>query len=44
VLNVVPAEHAVGKCLEVDVLAVAREVAMVSQSIEAGTGTTSFTE
>jgi hypothetical protein len=42
VLNVVSAEHAVGQCLEVEVLAVARDVAMVSQSIEAGTGPTSF--
>jgi hypothetical protein len=40
VLNVVSAEHAVGKYLEVDVLAVARDVAMVGQSIETGTGTT----
>ena len=42
VLNVVAAQHARGKFLEIDVLAVARDVAMVGQSVEAGAGTTSW--
>lgn len=44
VLNVVTGKHAILKDLEVDVLAIARDVAMVCQSVEAGTGTTSFTK
>jgi hypothetical protein len=41
VLDVVTAQHARGKFLEVNVLAVARNVAMVGQSVEAGAGTAS---
>jgi len=41
VLNVVTAQHARSKFLEVDVLAVARDVAMVGQSVESGTWTAS---
>jgi hypothetical protein len=41
VLDVVTGKHARGKFLEVDVLAVASDVAMVCQSIESGAGTTS---
>jgi hypothetical protein len=44
VLDVVAAEHAVGKRVVVEVLAVPREVAMVGQSVEARTRTTSFAE
>jgi hypothetical protein len=40
--NVVTVEHAVGKYLEVNILAVARDVAMVGQGVEPGAGTTSF--
>jgi hypothetical protein len=43
-LNVVTGKHAVLKDLEVNVLAIARDVAMVGQSVKAGTGTTSFTK
>jgi len=42
VLDVEPAQHAVCKGLEVEVLAVAREVAMVGQSVEARAGTTGY--
>lgn len=41
-LDVEPAEHAVFEGLKVDVLAVARKVAMIGQSIEARAGTSSF--
>jgi hypothetical protein len=41
VLNVVTVQHARREYLEVDVLAVARKVAMVGQSIEAWAWTTS---
>jgi hypothetical protein len=44
VLNVVTGKHAVLKDLEVDVLAITRDVAMVGQGVEAGTGTTGFIE
>lgn len=44
VLNVVTSKHTVLKDLEVDVLAIARDVTMVGQGVEARTGTTSFTE
>jgi hypothetical protein len=44
VLDVVTGKHAVLKDLEVDVLAIARDVAMVGQSVKAGAGTTSFTK
>lgn len=42
--NVVTSKHTVLKDLEVDVLAIARDVAMVGQGVETRTGTTSFTE
>ncbi|KAI6756758.1 hypothetical protein HG530_011356 [Fusarium avenaceum] len=44
VFNVVTSKHTVLKDLEVDVLAIARDVAMVGQGVETRTGTTSFTE
>jgi hypothetical protein len=42
VLNVVTGKHTVLEDLEGDVLAVARDVPMVGQSVESGAGTTSF--
>lgn len=44
VFNIVTVQHARDKFPEVDVLAVARNVAMVCKSIEAGTGTASCVE
>lgn len=42
VLNVIAGKHAVLENVECDVLAVARDVPMVGQSVETGAGTTSF--
>lgn len=42
VLNVIAGKHTVFKNVECDILAVARDVPMVGQSVETGAGTTSF--